>query len=117
MRYKPQQQQVGAARDGQRNCGRIEDRNKEEAQRSQVREPVRQHRMMGRRHWRFWRLTDEEAHFVLTALSLLEASAVRLWTLSAARGVANSRLFPWQAKEVVSVANFLEFIVRVRPEC
>ena len=46
MRHQPQQQQVGAAGQRQRDDRGIDHRNREEPQRSQVREPVRHQRGM-----------------------------------------------------------------------
>ena len=67
VRHQPKQQQIGAAGYRQRNRGGIKHRDSEKAQRSQVREPMRQQGVMWGRHWGSGCLTDEHVHIVLTA--------------------------------------------------
>jgi hypothetical protein len=62
---EPEEEEVSASWNRQRNGGRIEDCNSEESEWSQVGEPLRQDWVMGARRDRLSRLRDERAHAVL----------------------------------------------------
>lgn len=62
VRYKPQQQQVSAARKGQRDDRRIDHRNGEQPQRSEVRKPMRDRRRMDAYHGMPNCRLDKKAH-------------------------------------------------------
>jgi hypothetical protein len=62
MRHQPQQQQVSAAGKRERNDRGIHNRNEEEAERSQMREPMRRKRRMWAWRRKLTRLPNKNIH-------------------------------------------------------
>jgi hypothetical protein len=77
--HQPKQQQVGAARQSDGDNRGIEDSDKEEPQRSQVRKPSRHQWVVHLRRWQIFCLPANQAHSGLAVHLRFKASILEQW--------------------------------------